>query len=115
MPTSNPTPDAIARISLFGSDRNGRRTAIPPNRFRCPVFFGEQRKEANDCMFLLDLIGVGLDPGGAEREVPIKFLSRESVAENIRPGVRFTLWEGRDIGVGEILEVVSNSTAKTEH
>lgn len=106
MANFQPTHDAVARVVLFGPERGGRRTAIPPIRFRCPVFFGEGRQVGHDCMFNFEEIGAGLEPGGESREVPIKFLSRETVAELLHSGMRFILWEGRDIGEGEILKIV---------
>src|SRR5262245_10852780 len=98
-------PDIIARVRLFSTEAGGRRSAIPATRFRCPAFFGEQRQNANDCVLLLDQIGAGLEPGGVSRDVPIKFAARDLVADKLRPGARFVLWDGRDIGEAEVLEV----------
>jgi hypothetical protein len=100
-----PSADAIARVNLFGTDQGGRKSAIPPMRYRCPVFFGEERGESNDCAFLFDRVGRALEPGGAAVIVPIKFLSRELVGDRLKPGARLVLWEAGDIGEAEILEV----------
>ncbi len=97
-------PDAVVRVQLFAPERGGRHSSIPPSVYRCPVFFGDQRQEGNECAFLLDQAGVTLEPGGASQVVPVKFLVTELVAEKLYPGARFVLWEGRDIGEAEVLD-----------
>ena len=97
MRNSTVTPDAVVRVYLFASDAGGRSSPIPPRRFKCPVAFSPQG-EMNDCAFLLDEVGVTLEPGGKSQIVPVKFLNPELAAGKLRIGARFTLWEGRYIG-----------------
>lgn len=101
------TPDAIVRVNLRPSREGGRRSAIPRITYVCPVFFGTQRKEANDCAFVLNSTDVILQPGGVSVVVPVKFLALELVMDKLRPGARFTLWEGREVGEAEVLEVTA--------
>lgn len=98
--------DAIVRISLLPTAEGGRKSAIPSIVYVCPIFFGEQRKEANDCAFFLNEIDGKLEPGGVPVVVPVTFLALELVAAKLHPGARFTLWEGRVIGEAEVLEVM---------
>jgi hypothetical protein len=98
--------DAVVRLTLRATEKGGRKSAIPAIVYRCPVFFGDQRKEANDCAFFLDEIESKAEPGGSSITVPIKFLAPELVADKLRPGAKFALWEGRDIGEAEVLKVL---------
>ena len=108
-------PDAIVRIRLKSTEAGGRASPIPPLQYRCPVFFGEQRREANDCVLLLNTIAASLEPGGESEDVPVKFLRRDLVAEHLSPGTRFVMWEGREIGEGEIMEVIEKTTGSDLH
>jgi hypothetical protein len=98
--------DAVARVRLRATEAGGRRSPIGPTMFRCPVFFGDQREQANDCAFFFNEAGVSVAPGGPEVQVPIKFLALELVVEKLKIGARFTLWEGRDVGEAEIVDVL---------
>ena len=97
--------DALVQVRLRATETGGRKTAIPPILYRGPIFFGEQRDQANDCAFFFNEVGVTAEPGGPAVTVPIKFFVPELVVDRLRPGVRFTLWEGRDIGEAEIVKV----------
>ena len=99
-------PDAIARVRLRTTEAGGRKSPIPPILYRCPVFFDDQRREANDCAFFFNETGVTAEPGGPAVTVPIKFFVFELVAKKLHPGARFVLWEGKDIGEAEVIEVV---------
>jgi hypothetical protein len=98
--------DAIVCLTLRATHEGGRKSAIPAIVYRCPVFFGDQRKEANDCAFFLDEIESKAEPGGPSVTVPVKFLALGIVANKLHPGAKFTLWEGRDVGEGEVLQVL---------
>ncbi|MBX5463744.1 MAG: hypothetical protein IRZ28_21985 [Steroidobacteraceae bacterium] len=99
-------PDAIVRLTLRATHEGGRKSAIPRIVYRCPVFFGDQRKDANDCAFYLDEVEGTAEPGGPSVIVPAKFFAPERVADKVRPGIKFALWEGRDVGEGEVLQVL---------
>jgi hypothetical protein len=91
-------------VRCFAPDEGGRESAIPPVRYRCPVFFGEERKDANECAFLFDQLGKAVEPGGPSQIVAIKFLRPDLIAGKLQRGARFVLWEGRDIGEAEVIE-----------
>ena len=103
--TQRINPDVTARVHLFPTDAGGRRTTISSPHYGCAVFFGRQREQGYDCRLLLDQVGATLEPGGPGVVVPVKFLSPELVAPFLRPGARFVLWEGKDIGEGEVVQV----------
>ncbi|MCK6538346.1 MAG: hypothetical protein L6Q84_35685, partial [Polyangiaceae bacterium] len=99
------TSRVVARVRLRATEAGGRRSPVPPVRFKCPVYFEDDRTQAYDCALLLDELGVTLEPGGEPRDVTLRFLFPELVADKLKPGGRLVLWEGRDIGDAEILDV----------
>ena len=68
-------PDAIVRVRLFPAEAGGRKAKLAAVAVRIPVFFGEQRAQANDCR------------------------------ERLVVGARFTRWDGRDIDEAEVVQV----------
>ena len=94
------TPDAIAEIELLRTEDGGRQTAISVPQYGCPLGIGD---EYFDCR--VDLTEVGEVPPGGKARVSIKFLHPESVKPLLKPGVEFTLWEGRTIGRGRFMDV----------
>jgi hypothetical protein len=101
-------PKVKVQIALLRSDQGGRTQAIPAARFGCPVFFEdipELADHAYDCRFLVAEHGGSIAPGETTEGVEVVFLSPETVLPHIRPGVRFTLWEGKPIGKGQVVSV----------
>ncbi|MCB9507765.1 MAG: hypothetical protein H6700_02615 [Myxococcales bacterium] len=98
-------PDAFVRVTLKTTRDGGRMGPLPRPRFNCPVFFGDQREHANDCMFLVEEADGELVPGGAPRIVPVKFLAIGLVRDELRPGNTFVLWEGREVGWAKVVDV----------
>jgi hypothetical protein len=98
----------LARITLYPPTDGGRSTATPPKTFSCPLFFENlSGLEAHGYDCRMDLSGIGpLVPGSMKEDVPLAFLSAGEVLPHMRPGVRFKLWEGRNIGEGEVLAVL---------
>jgi len=94
-------PDAIVEIELFATQDGGRHSALPLPQYGCPV---EISGEYFDCRVDLSEVGEIL-PGGKAR-VPIKFLYPEFVKPLLKFGLQFTLWEGRTIGSGRVVEVL---------
>lgn len=97
----------FARIALFGAADGGRSQAIPIMNFGCPAFFQNVPALAShgyDCRLLLPEYGQPISPGEIAERVPMIFLSADEVGTYLKPGVKFTLWEGRTIAEGEILE-----------
>lgn len=100
-------PDAIVKLVLKRTSDGGRKQPLPkpPFRYDCPVYFGDERVTAYDCLFIVEGLGSAVEPGGPSTNVPVAFHSRELVSDKLKVGARITLWEGRDIGCAEILEV----------
>lgn len=100
---------ATAQIRLKPTSEGGKGVAIGNGGdFACPVYFedvAELSAHAYDCRLLLHASGATIAPGGFERDIEIAFLSPDEVFPHLKVGVRFRLWEGRDIGEGEITSV----------
>ena len=94
-------PDAIVELELLSRSAGGRSGPTPSTFLGCP--FGIEG-EYFDCR--LDFSDTGpLSPGGKAR-VPVVFLSPSLVIPRLRPGTAFTLWEGKIIGQGLVVEIL---------
>jgi hypothetical protein len=91
----NRRPDIIASVRFYSTEDGGRRTATPPNRFKCPLEF---EGEKFDCALHLESSGP-LEPA-ATATVPITLLYPALVKPRLTVGSRFTLWERRSIAEG---------------
>lgn len=99
-------PHVIAEIELLTTDEGGRRTVLTAEQYGCPFSFEGEYFECR-----VDLSAVGpLAPGGRAR-APIRFFHPELVVPRLSPGASFTLWEGRTIGRGKVVEVVETVDA----
>lgn len=97
-----------AKISLFNNFDGGRSQPIPAVNFGCPVFFEnipELSSHAYDCRLLMSEYGDSISPGESAEPVPIIFLSQDEVLLHAKVGAKFNLWEGKKIGIGEILKI----------
>ncbi|GKT01944.1 hypothetical protein AVKW3434_21165 [Acidovorax sp. SUPP3434] len=98
----------FARISLFSKINGGRAQAIPVLNFGCPVFFENIPALSNhgyDCRLLMPEYGSSISPGETAEPIPMVFISQDEVLMHAKVGADFFLWEGRKIGVGEILKI----------
>ncbi|GKT26119.1 hypothetical protein [Acidovorax sp. SUPP3334] len=98
----------FAKINLFSNFDGGRSQAIPAMNFGCPVFFENipaLSKHGYDCRLLMSEYGQSISPGEIAEPVPIIFLSQDEVLLHVKVGAQFSLWEGKKIGVGEILKI----------
>ena len=95
------TPDIIATVKLYETDRDGREGPTPPGAFGC-LF--ELDGEYFDCRLLLEEIGA-LRPGQLAT-VPIKFLNPDMLGPRLRAAQCFHLWDGKVIADGEVKEIV---------
>ena len=93
--------DAIVDVELLSTTDGGRRVPTPATFLGCP--FGVDG-EYFDCRLLFWETGP-LSPGASAR-VPVVFLSPALVIPRIHPGKSFTLWEGKTIGHGTVVEVL---------
>jgi hypothetical protein len=98
-------PDAVIEVRLKTTDEGGRQGAIvvpegfSMGRYCCPLFVDG---EAFDCCFLSFGKSLLL---GETYQVPIKFLCPELVLPKLVEGKSITLWEGKDIGIGQVVLV----------
>lgn len=96
------------QVTLLRTDEGGRSQAIPMARFGCPVFFEgipALSDHAYDCRLLVNERGRPIAPGETVDEIEMIFLSPETVLPHMRPGVLFTLWDGKPIGKGAVVSV----------
>jgi hypothetical protein len=81
--------------------------ALPQGEFSCPVFFEnlpELSVHGYDCRLFTRELPVPLAPGGSA-DVRMAFLSWKEIASKVHIGTRFSLWEGKTIGHGEIVRL----------
>ena len=95
-------PDIIAQITLLPTSAGGRQGPTPTEIFGCPLGFGDQHFDVR-----FDLTAIGSVSPGETVQVPGKFLSPDLIKNRLRVGSQFTLWEGKKIGEGKILEVIN--------
>lgn len=101
-------PKITVKITLLRSDQGGRVQPLPAGRFGCPVFFNdvpELSDHAYDCRFSISEQGRHVAPGETVENIEARFLSPDIVLPHMRPGIRFTLWEGKPIGQGLVVAV----------
>ena len=99
-------PDIFAEVRLFPTQDGGRRGPTPAEVFGCPLNYKGKFFDMR-----LDLSEVGsLSPGSTTR-VPLAFLSPGLILPRLSIGSQFTLWEGRTIGEGTVLELPSTPAA----
>ncbi len=91
--------DIIALLTLYETDKGGRKGATPSDRFGC-LF--ELDSEYFDCRLLLD--GVGALSPGQIATVPIKLLSPELLRGRLNVSQEFYVWDGHRIAKGRVLE-----------
>ena len=94
-------PDAIIDLELLPTEIGGRSIPTPPTFLGCPFGF---EGEFFDCR--LDFTDIGPMSPGTNARVPVKFLSPALVLPRLRAGSSFTLWEGKTIGRGTVVEVM---------
>lgn len=95
------SPDIVADVEFFSTERGGRQLATPEGFFGCPIVFGSR---AFDCRMLLDIHGP-IYPG-TSAVVPIKLLDPEFALHYISVGSEFKIRDLGTIGRGVVLEVM---------
>jgi hypothetical protein len=97
-------PDIISNIKFYTTEENGRKSPTNHHQFGC-IFFVDNKM--HDCRLLLDEIG-SITPGEYKKNVPIKFLSPELILPILKKGLKFYLWDMRNIAEGEIIIINSS-------
>ena len=95
-------PDAVLDLELLPTEHGGRSLPTPDTFLGCPFVF---EGELFDCR--LDFSDIGPLNPGARARVPVVFLSPALIVPRLRRGSSFTIWEGRPIGQGAVVEVVA--------
>lgn len=93
-------PDARLKVRFLTTEEGGRETAIHGDKYGCPVIFGGNK--AFDCRFVLS--GQELFELGKVYEIQVKFLNPELAIKEFQRGVEVSLWEGRIIAEGKVIE-----------
>jgi hypothetical protein len=89
------------RFRFYTTNEGGRRTPVGGPEvgfYSCPLIYDDQ---AFDCRILLSGDALQL---GETYERPIVFLSRAEALRWFPLGRELTLWEGRPVGQGELIE-----------
>ncbi len=94
------TPNITAKVAFLPTAEGGRKGPTPPDVFGCPIGVAGELFDMR-----MDLSEVGPLRPGTSSEVPIRFLRPDLVMPLLHRGDTFTLWEGRTIGTGEVLQI----------
>jgi hypothetical protein len=98
-------PDAIVKVYFLTSEDGGRKHAImlSGKHYGCVV---QINGDGYDCRVLQRDGALEL---GKTYEVPIKFLSPKVARPRFHAGNEITLWEGRVIAVGIVVEIIGST------
>jgi hypothetical protein len=99
--TTPVTPEIVVEIALLQSEAGGRKGPILQGEYRGVLGVGEEHFSVRFFVPLED----GIAPGQAQR-LGVQFLVPQAALPHFPVGVSFTLWEGRTIGHGQVLEIL---------
>lgn len=91
--------DAVLEIRLKTHAENGRVSAISGDVYHCPLLVDG---EAFDCRVYHD--GKVLELGHTY-QVDVRFLSPHDALPHLSIGKQISLWEGKEIATGTVLQV----------
>ncbi len=91
--------DVYIRVKFKTTGEGGRKSPIRGVFYGCPMII---EGAAYDCRLLIDNAVLDL---GSEYEVPVKFLNKNTLMDNLKVGIRFFLWEGKEVAEGEIIRL----------
>jgi hypothetical protein len=95
------TPHIVAEVTLFPGTEGGREGPIRSGEYRGVLGVGTEHFSFRAVVPLVD----GFHPGQTAR-LGIQFLVPEGATEHFQVGAGFSVWEGRSIGRGTVLEVL---------
>lgn len=101
-------PDIYVNVSFYSTENNGRKSETNSNMFGS-IFVINQSK--HDCRLLLDEIGA-IFPGEEKNKVPIKFLCPDLVIPKLSIGLKFYLWDMRNIAEGIVIKINNKKCGK---
>jgi hypothetical protein len=96
-------PDIHLEVRFRTTLEGGRRGPVSGTKgvtfYGCPMFVDG---EGFDCRLLIDGMELAL---GLWYRVPVKFLNREWVLPKLSIGKVVTLWEGRVVADGQVVDI----------
>ena len=102
---NNPaTPEIIVEITLHPSEADGRKGAILQGEYRGVLGIGSENFSVRFFVPLKD----GFSPNQTHR-FGVQFLVPEAALPHFPVGAEFSVWEGRVIGSGRVLEVLHHA------
>jgi len=99
---------AIVRVRLHKVDV-GSGAEIPSGELRCRILFDDKTLKSNEGIILFNEARGSFHADGKMVVVPLVFLWPDRLTDKFCPGARFTLWQLKKIGVGEVLELPDQS------
>ncbi len=95
-------PDAYFEVRFKTPSEGGRATVVSglSDFYSCPMFVDGK---AFDCRLMIR--GAKLELGEYYR-LPVKFLCPKEACQHLAVGKMVTLWEGKEIAVAKVLELV---------
>jgi hypothetical protein len=95
-------PDIFVKVNFYSTGEGGRKLPTDSKMFGSIFTINDSK---HDCRLLLENIGA-IKPGETKSGVPIKFLCPELVIPKLKKGVKFYLWDMRNIAEGEVEQVL---------
>jgi hypothetical protein len=105
MPTIK--PEIVVELSLASPENGGRLSSMVTGEYRGVL--GVDDKHFSVRWFVPV---AGLDPGGSSGTLGVQFLNPEAALPHFPVGAKFSVWEGRVIGSGRVLEVCTQTTPR---
>ena len=99
--TTAVTPEIVVEITLLQTEVGGRKSPILQGEYRGVLGVGEEHFSVRLFVPLED----GIAPGQVQ-QFGVQFLVPQAALPHFPIGVSFTLWEGRVIGHGQVIEVL---------
>ena len=99
----------IARLSLFSAEVGGRGLPPRPGDWRTILTVGSESFSAR----VAASTAQALEPG-VTAEAAVQFLVPDAALPKFKPGVQFRIWEGKDVGTGEVISTVGTSNNSFE-
>lgn len=97
-------PEIVVEITLLPSEAGGREGAILQGEYRGVLGVGPENFSVRFFVPLAD----GFSPSQTQR-FGVQFLVPEAALPHFPVGAAFTVWEGRVIGNGRVLEVLHHA------
>jgi hypothetical protein len=97
-------PDFIAQITFLPTSEGGRTSSTSSAWYGCPLGIDGQFFDAR-----IDLSALGAISPGQSVVAPIKLLNPELALNHFTVGSTFTMFEGRTIGSGMVIQCPVNA------